>query len=123
LALFVACSDTTKAPAASDAGDEASSPADAALDGGTCTLSGSFGSPKCNECVQASCCDVIGACSADQACSARMACMFACADSPDAGGCARVCAAEHPDQGKWDEVESCATLKRPCVVHCSSLGP
>jgi hypothetical protein len=129
IALAAACSNaTTSTPVASaddgsDAGSDSTSPMDAAPESGACVLPGSFGSPKCNECVATHCCAPLAACEADPECRALRDCNLPCLDVPDAGGCAGACIAKHPDTKKlWYDIETCWSFSDPCGFDCD-VGP
>ena len=132
-AWIAACtSSSSSPPAAADAGVDAevdAAPSDdgalADADGGTtCTLSASYGSMKCNQCMQTNCCAPIGACAGDPACGPLQKCVTDCLNVPDAGGCRSDCLAQYPD-GKtgWDAVEKCWFYTRKdaggCLEDCT----
>lgn len=118
--LPAACDESsvaTSSPAIADAGADSASaeeasaqPGDAApgLEGGSCELGGSFGSKICDRCMAEKCCSAAAACHADSECKLLKDCLYACLDSPDAGGCYAACMALHPDGAeKWTTVEAC----------------
>jgi hypothetical protein len=138
MALSSACDDDDESsplPGSSEAGadanatppteDASGAEADAPS---TCTLPVSYGSKRCNECMQTACCTEIAACEADPACKPLQKCVVDCRMSPDAGGCRDDCYAAQPSgKALWLKVQECWFKDLPvdaaespyCGPHCS----
>ena len=105
------------------ADDAAPAPADASDAGPSCPLPGRYGSPTCEACLRATCCDEITACVANAACAELQTCALDCLkQETDAGGCKRQCEQSHPDGNtQWQKVYTCWFDDPPmgCLVECT----
>src|SRR5437899_177888 len=99
--VAAACDDTTTPSAPLDAGaDSPSEITDASVssDGEPmCDLHGKFGSPECERCIAAKCCDKVTACANDPSCAAMQSCALGCLLLTDSSGCYSQCVPKYPD--------------------------
>ncbi len=116
-------------PSTADAADaDSSEPMDAGSDADaapSCALPRSFGSPDCNACVAAKCCNEVTACQANETCKALMQCAYDCLLlEADAGGCLEGCHATYPAaRALWDSFEACTYTNQPedgCILYCTN---
>lgn len=117
-ASFACSSSSEVTPGPPDAAvDAAPDAADAAV----CQIPDNYGSPDCEDCMRASCCDVITACLADADCAALQTCALACQDGPDPqtnGQCKTACEQMHPaGNAKWQQVYTCWFTTRHDANH------
>lgn len=92
---------------------------------GSCPLPGRLGSPLCEQCLSARCCDVIVACSADTPCATVLSCARKClldSAASAAGACIDDCVAATPSgREKYQAFDTCIAAPPPqgCAYDCS----
>ena len=133
-ALLTACSSTSSPSRADDGGalatpdDSGAADADAApheAEAGSCPLPGRLGSPLCEECLSARCCDVIVACADDAPCATVLSCARKClldGAGSTANACIEQCVLATPaGTEKYRAFEACIVAAPPqgCAYDCS----
>lgn len=138
-ASIVACSGGSSSPQSSgsdaasalpeadaDAGPRAADAADAVdTTAAECPLPERLGSPRCEACIKAACCDVIGACADDPACRTVLSCAQAClldSAASTAGPCIEQCKEATPKgAAKYTTFDDCVAAPSPkgCAYECS----
>src|SRR4051812_22558297 len=83
MSIAAACDDSSIKSAPVDAGAEDSpaeiTDASVSTDGpAMCNLGAHFGSPRCEACMSAKCCDKVTACAKDPSCAAMRSCALDC---------------------------------------------
>ena len=90
-----------------------------------CDLHGKFGSPECERCIAAKCCDKVTACANDPSCAAMQSCALGCLLLTDSSGCYSQCVPKYPDgQTLWQPVATCqygTPVEETCRIPCTRL--